>query len=111
MNEENTEIVNRKTSSVDAIIIEVPSIITTKEKLLEYFKQNLRFPEYFGMNWDAFEEFMNDLSWVQETTIVICHEQLPQLPEKDSQIYAGILLAAVTRWHKDKSKKLVAIFG
>jgi RNAse (barnase) inhibitor barstar len=37
--------------------------VSTKEGFLEIASQALQFPDYFGMNWDAFEECLTDLSW------------------------------------------------
>lgn len=34
-----------------------------KDTLLEAIGQALQFPDYYGMNWDALEECLFDLSW------------------------------------------------
>jgi hypothetical protein len=74
------------------------SRIHDKETFLEEFARELRFPDYFGKNWDAFEECMNDLSWFQaEGLLLICRDLGPfrvSHPEEWA-IASGILLDAV----------------
>jgi hypothetical protein len=35
-----------------------------KLNLLDQFSKALNFPDYFGKNWDAFDEVMGDLNWL-----------------------------------------------
>lgn len=37
--------------------------ITSRPAFLDAFAGALHFPDYFGRNWDAFEECLRDLSW------------------------------------------------
>lgn len=34
-----------------------------KDEILDRFAQALRFPDWFGANWDALEDCLGDLSW------------------------------------------------
>lgn len=38
--------------------------VSTKQAFLEEMARGLRFPDYFGRNWDAFEESIQDLKWL-----------------------------------------------
>lgn len=40
-------------------------LLGDKERLLAALGQALRFPDYYGDNWDALEECLADLSWHQ----------------------------------------------
>lgn len=61
-----------------AFVVRVPRGVRSKVKLLGMLARQLRFPRYFGWNWDALEECLRDLSWLGEPRkIVIVHESLP----------------------------------
>jgi len=55
-----------------------------KENLFNTFGEELQFPDYFGHNWDAFEEVINDLPFTEDFRILITHydELLKDLPEE-----------------------------
>lgn len=40
------------------------SKVTTKNELLDAFATALDFPSYFGRNWDALNDCLTDLSWL-----------------------------------------------
>jgi RNAse (barnase) inhibitor barstar len=44
---------------------------TTLEEFLELIAVELKFPNYYGHNLDAFDEMINDLSWLEQEAIVI----------------------------------------
>src|SRR6266705_1900430 len=56
---------------------EIPVGITSKAELLAELAQRLHFPGYFGMNWDALDECIHDLSWLPVGPIVLKHADLP----------------------------------
>src|SRR5262245_45865538 len=60
-----------------ALLVRVPRGIRSKEKLMAVIADRLRFPGYFGWNWDAFEECLNDLSGLPQRSILLVHEDLP----------------------------------
>ena len=39
----------------------------------------LRFPDYFGMNWDAFDECITDLEWLKFTGLLIVIDRADRL--------------------------------
>ncbi|MGG0815004.1 barstar family protein [Paenibacillus alvei] len=73
----------------------------TVEKLFDEFAAVFQFPFYFGENWDAFEESMNDLTWLQADAYVLCisnAENILQLSNSDFEAFANILARSVTEW-------------
>lgn len=59
-------------------IVRLPGGIRSKTKLLAILADKLRFPGYFGHNWDALEECLRDLSWLAgEQPIALVHVDLP----------------------------------
>ena len=61
-----------------ALIVRIPAGIRSKQKLLAILADRLRFPGYFGWNWDALEECLSDLSWLPaDQRVAIVHDDLP----------------------------------
>ena len=56
---------NRRLAEFDA------AKLKTLDALFDAFSSRLEFPSYFGRNLNAFDECMNDLSWLTESVIVI----------------------------------------
>jgi Barstar (barnase inhibitor) len=80
-----------------ALVARIPAKARGKEKLLSVLATKLRFPSYFGHNWDALEECLRDLSWLSDQPrVVIVHEAFPFSAAGDSlAIYQSILADAV----------------
>lgn len=80
------------------VTVVVPNGIQTKELLFATFESGLHFPDYFGYNWDAFEECFRDLTWLlPRTNIVVEHLDVPMLTDVDRAIYIDILHGAVQK--------------
>jgi len=86
-----------------AFVARIPAKAKGKEKLLGALASKLRFPSYFGHNWDALEECLRDLSWLSDQPrVVIVHEAFPFSSAGDAlAIYLGILSDAVAA-HSDR---------
>lgn len=73
-------------------IVRIPRGLRSKEKLLGVYAERLEFPDYFGWNWDAFEELLRDLSWLpQDQAVAVVHEDLPFSEGPNRQTYLEIL--------------------
>ena len=90
----------------------ISGCIKTKEALLEILSENLKFPGYFGKNWDALTDLLLDLSWFEESTIVLVHEILPLDDDLTHlKIYLDILKQVMFDWMKEDSPKLNVVFS
>jgi RNAse (barnase) inhibitor barstar len=58
-------------------VVHIPKGIDDKQALLRLLSSKLNFPSYFGFNWDALDECLADLSWLQERSVIIWHEDVP----------------------------------
>ncbi len=87
-------ITEERPASDDAtLVVRVPAGINRKRKLLAVYARQLRFPCYFGWNWDAFEDALRDLSWLHGVQrVIISHRDVPfgEAPEQQ-EIYVSIL--------------------
>ena len=59
-------------------VVRVPAGIRRRRVLFNAISKGLRFPGYFGQNWDALEECLRDLHWWPASTrLVLVHCDLP----------------------------------
>lgn len=62
----------------------------------------LQFPYYFGENWDALEECIRDLSWLDRNSFLLminnAHLFLCEAPDKDIRIFIDVLANASETW-------------
>ena len=67
----------------------------------------LQFPYYFGHNWPAFRECMNDLSWLKGASFVIIFDTDQHLlteSDDDFQVLLGILADTHDEWRAVTAK-------
>lgn len=89
----------------------VPAGINDKAPLLEALYIGLRFPEYFGGNWDALEECIRDLAWLPDGNVILRHADLPLSEDHASlSIYLSVLEGAVTKFSQTETRRLLVIF-
>ena len=94
-----------------ALVVRIPAKARGKEKLLSVLAAKLRFPTYFGHNWDALDECLRDLSWLaDQPRVVIVHEAFPFSSAGDAlAIYQGILADAVAVHHQRGTSPLLEV--
>lgn len=88
--------------------------VTRKEQLLAHVATALRFPEYFGDNWDALEECLTDLSWIDAPGYVIYFDHIDLLLEKHPdqvETFVEICRDAVGSWKEDGTAMIVLLSG
>ena len=87
-----------------ALVVRIPAKARGKEKLLSVLAAKLRFPSYFGHNWDALEECLRDLSWLGDRPrVVIVHEAFPFSAAGDSLATYQSILADAVAVHRQRA--------
>jgi hypothetical protein len=85
--------------------------VRSKQDLMEALRAALELPDYFGGNWDALDEVLRDLSWLQGDGHVLVIESGEELWKRDPEL-TGMLVrcwigAAATWVEKDAPFHLV----
>lgn len=69
--------------------------------LFDEFSAVLQFPYYFGENWAAFDECINDLGWIRGNSYELFIDQSYKILEKEQQeipTFLKIMKNAVQEW-------------
>ena len=80
--------------------------ITDKESFLRMAAAAMNFPDYFGRNWDAFEECITDLEWIEKRPRVLIYDHVSTFLEQSQKewgIASGILADAAEESKKTKT--------
>ncbi len=88
--------------------------IARKEQFLNHAATALRFPQHFGHNWDALEECLMDLEWVDAEGYVLYYDHIdPFLSAQPEQFetLVEILRDAVQSWKEDGTAMVVLLHG
>lgn len=72
--------------------------VSGKDGLLAAFAAGLGFPDWFGGNWDALEDCLNDLSWRDGSSHVLLIDGGARVPAADAQTLRGILEDCARAW-------------
>lgn len=72
----------------------------TESSMFNKYYNVLHFPDYFGFNWDAFDECMNDLSWIYQSFIYIVHSPLEALDEEFLNRYLKCIADVEKEWSR-----------
>jgi RNAse (barnase) inhibitor barstar len=81
------------------------SNVATKEDFLRSTSRALKFPSYFGMNWDAFEECLTDFEWCTAKGYVIVLHAVKAFSLKapnEFKTARNIFKSAVKYWKAQK---------
>ena len=79
------------------------SSIATEEDLFFAIAKELRFPEYFGKNWDALDECLSDMQWLPSKGYVLFVRDAEQFWRRASRIAGAFVeawLFAAEEWSR-----------
>jgi RNAse (barnase) inhibitor barstar len=65
--------------------------VRTKDELLARLAERLRFPEWFGGNWDALNDVLAEQAWEQPNGIVLTLEHCSDLAAADPEAFETAL--------------------
>jgi RNAse (barnase) inhibitor barstar len=78
--------------------------IDTLDKLYDSISSQLKFPDIFGNNFDAFDEMINDLDWLEEDSICLIFRNyddfLSEENDEAREILLTILDDASSEWKR-----------
>ena len=79
--------------------------VSDTDKLFKIFVDAFRFPDYFGYNWSAFDECINDLKWLHSSSyvLVIINFDKMRVTEYDRQKLIYLLRKAADNWTKGRT--------
>ena len=73
-------------------VVVAPMGMKSKDEIFSFYSSALSFPDYFGWNWDAFDECIHDISWLGGATLHIVHPDIPLANNLDER---AILLSSL----------------
>jgi RNAse (barnase) inhibitor barstar len=85
----------------------IPAGLANRQALFKVLQVSLKFPDYFGYNWDALSECLRDLSWIKQRRVIISHHDVPLSDLKDTEMYLDILKTCSEYWTKKETHELL----
>lgn len=72
--------------------------LNPKDRLMRDLAAALAFPDWFGANWDALEDFLCDLSWRPARGHVLVFDNPGAMPGDDLGVLIDVLRSAAEFW-------------
>jgi len=93
-------------------VVEVSGeILSEKDEFLDTFAKTLRFPDYFGRNWDGLRDMLTDLSWLEsKSTAILVKQDEPLQQNPDYRTLLDILNEAAGYWRERNVSFDVVVF-
>jgi hypothetical protein len=83
--------------------------VLEKNELLARLARSLHFPAWFGGNWDALEDCLTDLSWLEGDGHVLLLEGAAGLGTDDFGILTDVLSSSARFW-AERRRSFFAVF-
>jgi RNAse (barnase) inhibitor barstar len=84
----NIQLINHLTSKNSLCLFYMDGrSISDEQTFFKKISSVMRFPDYFGHNWNAVEECIRDLSWSQASEYIIIYENFEVLAQKDPKAF------------------------
>jgi RNAse (barnase) inhibitor barstar len=86
------------------------SKVENENDLFSKLSNVLKFPDYFGDNWNALYDCLRDFNWIEKEGIALIHTEMPNLSEEGLKTYVEILFDTVQDWKEDEEHYFKVIF-
>jgi RNAse (barnase) inhibitor barstar len=84
-----------------------------KRALLDRCAVEFSLPSYFGHNWDALQDCLNDLSWVPSASgYLVVYDHWQDLADADPEVHrtlTDVFESAITHWKKTATPMAVLL--
>jgi len=99
--------IKNRLQSKNTLFLELKKTDIDNEKdLFTTISKQLKFPSYFGSNWDALHECLSDLSWINSTEIVVLIHSVETFQKSSvGEKLFDILKYVVENWEKQGQKR------
>ena len=101
-----TDSVDKLLSQDNEFLAQIPIGIKQTKYLFIELQRALSLPDYFGHNFDALDECLRDFEWVDQYSIILAHDDLPDLSKQDTVIYLDVIGSAADIWHRSPEHEL-----
>lgn len=89
-------------------------VASSKDRFLREAAQVMQFPDYYGGNWDAFDECVRDLSWLPANGYVLLFDHFDQLARQDPAAWDTVRTlfdSTVESWREEGKSFYVLLRG
>jgi RNAse (barnase) inhibitor barstar len=99
---------NQQIGATHAVRVVRGKKMRTATDLFDEFAAAFQFPDYFGENWNAFDECLDDLEWLPATEYVLllleAGDALSHESEEEFSVFIRILHSVSQSWHDTQQK-------
>lgn len=92
-------------------VVRVSKGISDQLQIFETYENQLKIPEDFGKNWDAFFDNLKGFDFIENKNVIAMHEDMPLSNNRKYElIYLRILVATVEFWREHSEHKFFVYF-
>lgn len=98
--------------NLKTIVVDMKNV-TRKQTFLSKMAEELKFPDYFGNNWDALFESLTDLSWLEAPGYLIIIKNMKIFEKQSSSHLLAIkrIFEAVTNYWESRQVPFIIILS